>query len=117
MNQPYDNEKKIALFRNDKGDNPKRPDYRGTLTINGVEYKASLWIRQDKKGNDYLNGSIEVKTEGAPKPMNQSAGSYAPSPTQVQPPRAEAKFTPGGGHGTPAPMSDSEEIPFAPFKF
>ena len=110
MNQPYDNEKKIALFRNDKGDNPKRPDYRGTLTINGVEYKASLWVRQDKKGQEYLNGSIEVKTDGAPQ-FNRAP---APAPIIQEP---QAKFTPGGGHGAPAPMSDSEEIPFAPFKF
>jgi len=30
---PYDNTNKIAIFKNDKGDNPKRPDYRGTLNI------------------------------------------------------------------------------------
>jgi hypothetical protein len=94
----YDNEKKFALFKNDKGENPKRPDYRGTLTLGGVEYKLSAWIREDKKGSKYMNGSVELKTEGAPKPMNESAGSYTPSPTQVQPP---AKFTPGGGHTPP----------------
>ena len=108
MNQPYDNEKKIALFRNDKGDNPKRPDYRGTLTINGVEYKASLWIRQDKKGNDYLNGSIEVKTEGAPRQAMQPSQAPARQPEQPQ-----AKFTPGGGHSAPpAPVNDEDSIPF-----
>jgi hypothetical protein len=107
MNQPYDNEKKIALFRNDKGDNPKRPDYRGTLTLNGVEYKASLWIRQDKKGNDYLNGSIEVKEDRTPQ------GNRAPAPSRPTPAPEPAKFTPGGGHTGGEDMPD---VPFAPFK-
>lgn len=111
MNQPYDNEKKIALFKNDKGDNPKRPDYRGTLTLNGVEYKASLWIRQDKKGNDYLNGSIEVKTEGAPQ------SNRAPAPSRPAPaPGPAPKFTPGGGH-TCGLTPEEEDVPFAPFKY
>jgi len=99
-----------ALFKNDKGDNPKRPDYRGTLTLNGVEYKASLWIRQDKKGNDYLNGSIEVKTKGAPQ------SSRSPAPSRPAPAPEPAKFTPGGGHTGGEPTLD-EDVPFAPFKY
>lgn len=111
----YDNEKKIALFKNDKGDNPKRPDYRGTLTLNGVEYKVSMWERQDKQGRDYLNGSIEVKTEGAP----QSA-----RPSQFRPPESDSgtvktfmKPQAGGASGVNAPASLDEDVPFAPFKF
>ena len=111
----YDNEKKIALFKNDKGDNPKRPDYRGTLTLNGVEYKASLWIRQDKKGNDYLNGSIEVKAEGnapaARAPSRPPESDSGPVKTFMKEPPA------GGASGVNAPASLDEDVPFCPFKF
>lgn len=34
-----------ALFKNDKGDNPARPDYRGDLMVGGVVYEVSGWIK------------------------------------------------------------------------
>jgi len=51
----------FTLFENDKGDNDKRPDRKGTATINGVEYKLSGWLRvSEKTGKRYLRGKIEV---------------------------------------------------------
>jgi len=38
------------LFPNDKGNNEKRPDWRGDATIGGVRYRVSGWIKQGKKG-------------------------------------------------------------------
>jgi len=34
-----------ALFKNDKGDNPARPDYRGDVMLGGVLYEISGWIK------------------------------------------------------------------------
>lgn len=34
-----------ALFKNDKADNPARPDYRGDLMVGGVLYEVSAWIK------------------------------------------------------------------------
>lgn len=34
-----------ALFRNDKGDNAARPDYRGDIMLGGVLYEVSGWIK------------------------------------------------------------------------
>lgn len=34
-----------ALFKNDKGDNPARPDYRGDIMLGGVLYEVSGWIK------------------------------------------------------------------------
>lgn len=34
-----------ALFTNDKGDNPARPDYRGDIMLGGVLYEISGWIK------------------------------------------------------------------------
>lgn len=39
-----------ALFVNDKGGVDKRPDFRGDIIINGVEYKLSAWKRPYVKG-------------------------------------------------------------------
>jgi uncharacterized protein (DUF736 family) len=48
-----DNEMKGALFPNDKGDNPSRPDWRGSVVINGVKYSLSGWDNTSKKGDPY----------------------------------------------------------------
>lgn len=42
-----------ALFPNDKGDNPSRPDWRGSVVINGVKYSLSGWDNTSKKGDPY----------------------------------------------------------------
>lgn len=34
-----------ALFKNDKGDNPARPDYRGDIMLGGVLYEISAWVK------------------------------------------------------------------------
>ena len=39
--QRMDNEMKGVLFKNDKGDNEKRPDIKGELTIEGVTYQLA----------------------------------------------------------------------------
>lgn len=57
----YTNESTLVLFKNDKGDNPKRPDYRGKLYLNGEEFKLSCWIseKKDGSGEKYLRGKVE----------------------------------------------------------
>lgn len=59
----YDNTNRGALFKNDKGDNPKRPDYRGKLDVGGVEYLISGWIMESKKGEKFMSLKVEVKEE------------------------------------------------------
>lgn len=70
MSQSYDNEKKFALFVNDKGGNEKRPDYRGEITINGVSYRLSGWKAEiksgPKAGQKYLRGSAEIDEKKNP---------------------------------------------------
>lgn len=46
----YDNTNTGTLFRNDKGDNPKRPDYTGKADVDGTEYRLSAWIKEGKSG-------------------------------------------------------------------
>ena len=61
MSDKYDNSG--VLFKNDKGDNPKRPDYRGSIAVVGVDYNISGWIRESKKtGDKFLSLKVEPKT-------------------------------------------------------
>jgi hypothetical protein len=62
----YDNTNTFALFKNDKGDNPKRPDYTGTANVDGIEFRISGWIREGKNGK-FISGSVQLKD-------NNSAG-------------------------------------------
>jgi len=55
-----------ALFRNDKGDNPKRPDYTGKgLDPNGEPIKLSGWVKDGQKGK-FLSLRIEHITPPPP---------------------------------------------------
>lgn len=49
---------------NDKGGNDKRPDRRGTINIEGVEYKLSGWLRTPKNGGDKF---LSLKAERSDK--------------------------------------------------
>lgn len=63
----YDNNNRAALFKNDKGDNPNRPDYTGKGTIGGKEYRLAAWIRDSQTGKKFMSINFsdlnEQKTE------------------------------------------------------
>lgn len=51
----------FVLFKNDKGDNDKRPDYRGDgLDLAGKPVEVACWIRQGKKGK-FLSCTLKAK--------------------------------------------------------
>ena len=68
------NELNGNLFKNDKGDNPARPDYRGDAMVNGVIYKMAAWIKESANGTKYMSIKFDPK-EGAaaPAPVKQQA--------------------------------------------
>lgn len=66
----YDNNMRGVLFPNDKGDNPKRPDMKGSLEIDGTKYFVSAWNKTSQKGQDFISFVIEeddgVRKNAAP---------------------------------------------------
>ena len=71
----YSNVNSGALFKNDKEGNEKRPDYRGTVDVEGVIYNLSSWIRTSKGGMKFMSLVLEKKEGGSAKkasPQNQS---------------------------------------------
>lgn len=58
----YDNTNRGALFPNDKGDNPRRPDYTGHLNVEGEEYRISAWVMQARSGREFLSVRVEKST-------------------------------------------------------
>ena len=39
-----------VLFKSDKKDKPTSPDYKGNITVDGVDYWLSAWIKEGKSG-------------------------------------------------------------------
>jgi hypothetical protein len=83
----YDNTNKGMLTKNDQGDNPKRPNMRGSLNVDGVEYWISAWTRTGGEGTKlagekFLSLSIERKQpRGQTEHGSAKANAYqAPQP-------------------------------------
>lgn len=51
-----------TLFRNDKGDNAKRPDYRGEVNVGGTVYELAGWKKDGARG-PFLSLSAKPKQE------------------------------------------------------
>ena len=75
-----------VLFKNDKKETEKHPDYKGSILINGTDYWLSAWIKEGKSG----------KFMG-----------LAVSPKEAQPSKV-----PYGHGGTTKEGHDSEDVPF-----
>jgi len=65
----------FSLFANDKGDNPKRPDYKGDIILpDGTKMRLSAWVRESANGGrKFLSGKVEPMQE-----QKSSAESFAP---------------------------------------
>ena len=58
-----------ALFRNDKADNPARPDYRGDVMIGGTLYELSGWIKPLPSDQSQKFMSLSAKPKQQQKPQ------------------------------------------------
>jgi hypothetical protein len=54
-----------VLFKNDKKLNDNHPDYKGSITVGGVEYWISSWIKQGKNGK-FMGLAVTPKESTAP---------------------------------------------------
>ena len=64
MDKEFDNTNRGAIFMvYDKEGNENRPDYKGELNVNGVEYWVACWNKKSKNGKAYKSISITPKEE------------------------------------------------------
>lgn len=73
-----------ALFKNDKGDNPARPDYRGDIMLGGVLYEVSGWIKplpsDASKKFMSLSGKPKAQNQDRPQQQPRQSPRYADEP-------------------------------------
>jgi len=73
-NMAYEIEEgQVSVFVNDKGENPKRPDYTGKGLFAGKEFQISLWKSTSKNGLNYLSGKISEPYNGGGGSAQSSA--------------------------------------------
>ena len=67
-----ENKNSGALFRNDKRETEKHPEYTGKITIEGVEYYLSAWVNESTHtGQKYF--ALKAKPKAATAPATTTA--------------------------------------------
>lgn len=64
-----------VLFRNDRKEQPNHPDYKGSATIDGVEFWLSAWVKEGQNGK-FMSLSVN------PKQAQQAQRPPSPAPKQ-----------------------------------
>jgi len=57
----YDNNNTGALFKNEKKQSDRHPDYNGSCEVNGVEMWMSAWIKTSKAGKKFMSFAFNPK--------------------------------------------------------
>jgi hypothetical protein len=83
----YDNTNSGLLAKNDKQGNESRPDYRGSINVDGREYWLSAWIKQGRDGTKlagqkYMSLSVQPKGDWG-TPAAAPAPAPAPAPARM----------------------------------
>lgn len=75
----YDNTNRGSLFKNDKGNNPNRPDYTGKINVGGTDYRLSAWIKEAKSGKKYMSLSVKEDDSGQQRQQSPPQRKSAPA--------------------------------------
>jgi len=60
-----------VLFKNDRKESEKHPDYKGNVTVNGQDYWLSAWIKEGK-GGKFMGLALSPKEAEQAKPSQRS---------------------------------------------
>lgn len=62
-----------SLFKNDRKENDKHPDYKGTYKHHdGTEFNVAIWVKEGKKGKFLSLSTSNKQTNGNPKTTSET---------------------------------------------
>lgn len=65
----YDNNCRGVLFKNDrKVEGDKKPEYTGSLNVDGVEFFLDAWLKVGKSGAKFMSVSVKRKDKQTSAP-------------------------------------------------
>lgn len=73
-----DNTNRGVLFKNQRKQSDRHPDYTGSINVDGVEHFLDAWIKKSGKGETFMSLSVKRKDK------QPQQGSHV-SPQQVDP--------------------------------
>jgi len=62
----YDNTNRGVLFRNDRKETDKHPDFTGSIDFEGRDCWLSAWVKESKAGTKFFSLSLTPKDGSKP---------------------------------------------------
>lgn len=79
MTQQYDNNMSGALFKNNRRQSDRSPEYSGSCEINGQEFWVSAWVKEGRNGKFFslaFNPKEHQQASMAPQQAPQPQGGF-----------------------------------------
>ena len=92
MSQDYDNNMRGVLFKNDRKETDRHPDYKGSCEVDGAEMWIAAWIKEGRNGK-FMSLSFTPKDDAAeapPPPTRALTPGVGRPRTNTAPPRQSA---------------------------
>ena len=64
----YDNTNRGVLFKNDRKESDRHPEYKGSINVNGEEFWLSSWVKDGKNGK-FMSLSVTPKNDRPAQPV------------------------------------------------
>ena len=75
----YDNTNRGVLFKNDRKESERHPEYKGSINVDGQEFWLSAWLKDGKLGK-FMSLSVTPKNDRPSQPVAASAASEIDTP-------------------------------------
>ena len=75
----YDNTNRGVLFKNDRKESDRHPEYKGSINVDGQEFWLSAWVKDGKSGK-FMSLSIQPKNDQL---QRQPEAAHAAAETDV----------------------------------
>ena len=69
-----------TLFRNERKNNERSPDYTGSCMIGGRDYWINGWVKESQSGKKFFSFAFKEKEERKEAPVQNKASDFDDDP-------------------------------------